>query len=560
MNDMKYLTEREKELLNRFPKFTQEDVDGCNDLFRRYMIYQTEKEGRRVWTSCCHHDGELLPSRERTETPERAEAKYAKHNDFISCPFCGKTVQVKCRGKFQRKGVEEQIPVVFLHTGEDGEVFAQAYYAHKNYAEHPSGEPVIAFNCAYHFSPGRALQFWKSYGEWYAEMEAGKIGSRKIIREPFGTFGPSPNKLYKVIFAERLDASFARYCNYRAWVNLDAPGAVWCDDLMRWLTVAAIYPRQLEMLIKAGQRELINDLIWESKKNVKIFDWSQTDPRKAFRMTSEELRLYIADGSGPDALRARRALQCAYTEAREWLQGRDGMPGWVVERFCKEARQYGLTPQELRKYLLRFTGPRCYSGWFGLQQALTLWEGYVENARQIGYDLTQRARVLPRDLEQEHENASEILRKREENRKKGEKKKQNADARAREDELNRKYGFETAHFLIRAPKSMDEIIAEGKVLQHCVGGYAARHAEGAVTILFLRDKAHPRTPLCTIEVSGDRLVQIHGFQNEREKGSVKPELRFAEIYEPWSRWLKAGTPRNQDGTPRVPKKRGVKTA
>lgn len=68
------------------------------------------------------------------------------------------------------------------------------------------------------------------------------------------------------------------------------------------------------------------------------------------------------------------------------------------------------------------------------------------------------------------------------------------------------------------------------------------------------------TPLCTIEVSGDRLVQIHGYNNERQKDAIKPALRFAEIYEPWVRWLKAGQPRNKNGTPRVPKTKERKSA
>lgn len=244
----KYLTERETQILESFPKLSQEDVDGCNALFQRYMVYQSEKGGRRVWTSCCHKDGEFLPFLERAETPERRAAKYARHNDDIKCPFCGKRATVKCRGRFTGyRSTYERIPVVFLHTKEDGSVYAQAYIAVKRYGANPSGYPEIAFDRAYYFYPGGGIMFWKSWGNYYCEEECGKIGSKKKCAEPFGCGGYGGHEDYKVIYIERLENSFAKWCNYRAWVNLDAPGTEWCDDLMRWLLAAAIYPRQLEM-------------------------------------------------------------------------------------------------------------------------------------------------------------------------------------------------------------------------------------------------------------------------------------------------------------------------
>lgn len=559
--ETKYLTERETKILESFPVLSQEDVDGCNDLFRRYIIYQTEKDGRRVWTSCCHKNGELLPFLERLETPEREKAKYARHNEYIRCPFCGKYATVKCRGKFKGwRATYERVPVVFLHTAEDGSIYAQAYIAVKRYGEDPSGYPQIGFDSAYYFYPSGGIMFWKGWGSYYCEEERGKIGSKKKCAEPFGHGGYGGHEHYKVIYIERLESSFAKWCNYRAWVNLDAPGAVWCDDLMRWLLAAAIYPRQLEMLIRTGQRGLINELLWESKKNVKVFDWSQTDPRRAFGMTKRELSEYFGDHVGLDGLYARKLLGCSYHEAREWITGLDALPVHMLERLVKEAGEHAIEPKELRKYLLRFTGPRCHGGWFGLQQAQELWEGYLRNAETAGYDLQNRDRLMPRDLYTEHDEAAAIVQRMREAEDAKKRAKQNKAARNREKALNRKYGFETEHYLIRAPHNAAEIIAEGKKLQHCVGGYANRHAEGTATILFLRDKAHPHTPLCTIEVNGNRLVQIHGFKNERDAGSVKPEIRFAEIYKPWKKWLDAGTPRNEDGTPKVPRKKGAKTA
>ena len=40
--------------------------------------------------------------------------------------------------------------------------------------------------------------------------------------------------------------------------------------------------------------------------------------------------------------------------------------------------------------------------------------------------------------------------------------------------LEKKYGFTMDGYVIRVPLGKDEILAEARKLQHCVGGYADR--------------------------------------------------------------------------------------
>lgn len=61
-------------------------------------------------------------------------------------------------------------------------------------------------------------------------------------------------------------------------------------------------------------------------------------------------------------------------------------------------------------------------------------------------------------------------------------------------------------------KDAAQLDAEGKVMQHCVGSYAAKVAEGDATIFSLRDAAG--RPHVTIEVSpSKRIKQVKGKQN-----------------------------------------------
>ena len=62
--------------------------------------------------------------------------------------------------------------------------------------------------------------------------------------------------------------------------------------------------------------------------------------------------------------------------------------------------------------------------------------------------------------------------------------------------------------------SYEEIKEEGKVLHHCVGGYAESHLLGNTSIMCLRKKEEPKKPFYTIEIKNNTVVQIHGFANK----------------------------------------------
>ena len=123
----------------------------------------------------------------------------------------------------------------------------------------------------------------------------------------------------------------------------------------------------------------------------------------------------------------------------------------------------------------------------------------------------------------------------------------------RRKELERKYAVEMDGYTIMVPKNAQEILDEGRILKHCVAGYADRHMQGQVTILFMREAAEPDKPFLTIEMDGNRLVQIHGYRNEglySAKGRFAPDPRevHREWLDTWLEWLKKGSKRDKKGS------------
>jgi len=83
--------------------------------------------------------------------------------------------------------------------------------------------------------------------------------------------------------------------------------------------------------------------------------------------------------------------------------------------------------------------------------------------------------------------------------------------------------YSDSRYLIRIPKIPEELKKEGENLNHCVGGYGNRVANGQCGVVFLREKDFEEKSLVTIEVIKDRVVQMQG--GDRRKLS-SDEMRF----------------------------------
>lgn len=71
-----------------------------------------------------------------------------------------------------------------------------------------------------------------------------------------------------------------------------------------------------------------------------------------------------------------------------------------------------------------------------------------------------------------------------------------------------------SEFAIVAPKTIYDIVEEGTKLSHCVKSYIKSIAEGYTSIVFLRNKKDKETPLYTIEIKDNCIIQAAGWDNQ----------------------------------------------
>ena len=308
--------------------------------------------------------------------------------------------------------------------------------------------------------------------------------------------------------------------------------------LMRFLGLAARYPEQVEMLSKMNLEEFIEDWVMAKRKNAAILKWGEKDPRKAFGLSKAELKTWVEHGGELDVLRLKKKHQEASVE--ECAAIRRAIAMGKAEEFLGWARAFGIKAGKVIRYLERLPGP--------LSRNAITWLDWISMAEQLGYDLGNPLIQMPGELYRKHDEADSALRALKIRR-------MEQQERDRMERAEKKYGFTYGDYLIRAPMNGEEIIEEGKALHHCVGGYAARHMDDVLTILFLRRKSAPYTPYVTIEMRGNSMMQIHGYNNERD-GSESPAVVHREMLSAWGEWLEKGSKRDKDGNPILTKKKG----
>lgn len=156
---------------------------------------------------------------------------------------------------------------------------------------------------------------------------------------------------------------------------------------------------------------------------------------------------------------------------------------------------------------------------------------YIGQCEKLGYNMHDTSIAFPHDFHAVHERYSQIIKYKqsEENKK----------------EFNQRmsgrimFEYETDELILRQPTTPDEIVEEGRILHHCVGGYAERHSKGKTNIFFIRKKTDPNTPYYTIEVSNDfEVKQCYGYRNNIDHEKPDEVKAFEAEYKKYLEELK----------------------
>ena len=389
--------------------------------------------------------------------------------------------------KMEGKGAANYI--IFLTRG--AELFARGYHRYSN--------GYIVERQRYVFAKDGAVRYGSEDGK--------RWDIRSEFREPVfcsASYGYSFDNSYKIINEKAISRSDMRYSQYDKYAG---------DLLMCYLDLYCKHPN-LEYLLKQGFDPMIEHCTgyWGGRYVLelsKTINWKSNNLLQMLGITKSELKV----------LRGHEHL---YEEYIAWRDEFPKVSPSDLLRFIKIfgsehgtmamfIAQTGATPQRITRYIEENgISTRDYYD-------------YLEQCKRLKYNTTDTAICFPHNFEAMHERLSATIEYQHDKAVRAE--------FAKHIEERKQLEFSDGNLMIIQPKQLSDIAYEGKSLSHCVGGYAERHAKGALSIMFIRKKSEPDKPYYTMEVSADgKIVQVRGKRNIAPNKEVEDLIKGYKAY------------------------------
>lgn len=273
----------------------------------------------------------------------------------------------------------------------------------------------------------------------------------------------------------------------------------------------------IEMLSKMGMYHIVRNLI-ESPWDVKLQE-NATTPNELLRINKSKMNELKRRHGDMDYL---KIFQMEKEMGMNWTMEQCERLMDIVPKIedAKTALRY-MTVQQLLNRVEKYAGipegASCKMTFGQLRYTAGIYLDYLKMRCQRGYDLNNTIFQFPRNLEEAHENMVKEINEHELDARMEEVKQKYPEIRRSYRKQREKYYYEDERMVIRPARSAEEIVVEGMVLHHCVGGdgYLRKHNDGESIILMLRFKEKEKLPYITIEITGTRIVQWYGAYNKK---------------------------------------------
>jgi len=283
---------------------------------------------------------------------------------------------------------------------------------------------------------------------------------------------------------------------------------------VRYYEAAAHYP-DFEMIAKSGMKYLLHHLIWK---------WG-TGYRASSGTYYSRLGIYktrvknLIDQRG--AWEVLLTLQAERQTGKHWndkeleIAKRQLTSSSPKERHLIIQVYKHVLPSKFKRYIEKQT-----KGEFCPSTVYTEYFDYIRMRIQEGYDLSNEIYLLPKDIHRRHNEMVIETEKRALDKRMKEVNERFPCITERYPTLSERYSAAAAGYIIRPAKDAAEIVTEGRLLHHCVGGdhYLGKHHRGESFILFLRKASEPDVPFITVEIKEHKIIQWYAaYDKQPEK-------------------------------------------
>ena len=241
---------------------------------------------------------------------------------------------------------------------------------------------------------------------------------------------------------------------------------------------------------------------------------------------------------GLDAHRFKRLQRnnggCAFLDWLHWEMSSgkfvsDEMIQWFQARNIDAADlsfiQDRMNPVQVYNYMRR----QAEETQMQAQQVLTTWKDYLSMAEKLGIDTQDEIIYRARLLRQRHDELVVRMKEKDCELAAAEVLKNFPQVDEICQSIKEKFEYTNGAYAVIAPAGAKDIISEGRVLSHCVGGsdrYWDRIQQHESYILFLRRAEAPHIPYYTLEVEPDGTIRQKRTRFDRQEADIEQAKKF----------------------------------
>lgn len=503
--------DRERKILARMdglPALPDGQEDWAHrNILPAYFFYAHTKKGIAKGTcSVCGHEITL---------------ENVKYNGEAVCPYCGRSLTMKPRGRIKRLYDRETCQVI--QRTAPGELVVRIL---KVTAAYEGDGPVVYVHIhesARQFvstDPDGNMKQERFYLSYHGILTDWKEGDRPTNMGRVTFEGETCGHVFCGNLPAELENTPWQYCPIVSYYQHDGVPIQMSPLLRAYLE----HPR-LEHLIKTGFYKLVDGLVYGCYPETADLDETQNRTHRILGVMAEDVKFLRELNAGFDVLKVYREYSQMNLKARQKLLL------WQLEYNVKWNIMPILEHMTVHKFLRYADGQYLFlkdrKGEYGgqrygtMQEVVNEYKDYLEMCEKQCYDMKNSFILYPADLQKAHDKVAKRI-------------KIKADAKMRRDfkaaykRIMGQLDFEQDGMKIVYPASLDDIVAEGNAQHHCVANYVDKVAAKKTMILFLRRCEAVSKPFYTVEVRGQKVVQVRGNSNQEPPPEVK---KFMDIWE-----------------------------
>ena len=471
-----------------------------------FIYYKKRGSKAKVMCPCCGAKYEFRFAGRWKEEEEPVKDQRG------SCEFCKKEGIWQPEGRVKNKMIKGHFWII--GKIKDGRLAATMWY----YTRLSDGGYKDRIDCeeSMHIimEPGKVTKYYHIWNHYTGD----NFWQNSNLRG-FGAITINDGPIFPG-WKKEIEESSMKYCDLSKWHNVLPCGMPDGKKTMYALIAHAKYPKT-ELLLKAGANKLARQLaegycMEINRRAARLDGFLRLDMQRAKELIS------IDGGS-----RELKVLQIEKKTGKLWTKEEREFIVRLLTYMGQNELEEILGLMSVTKWLNRVK--KHQGEYHGLYETAREYKDYLLTRKELGYDMTNSVYLDPRNLREAHTAMIAERERKKTNQYVQKKLAEFPGIAERYKKLRRKYGWEDEGLLIRPAKDAEEIIMEGRILHHCVGGdtYLRKHHKGETAILFLRTDEKPDLPYITVEMKETKILQWYG-EHDR-----KPDREMIE------KWLEA---------------------